>query len=169
MSSGRASDKSDPVASWFGNSMAGSGVKWASTATGGFAVVQALGMHVQLTFVSETGANLYCANFTSNRVVTDPVSTAGPTVMPTISPSKPTVKPTGAPSTSSPVANNGATCSLMAASSHALSVIVFGDWGTGSTEQYTVANQVSTYLKQPTNDQVIFQDLTVIDSHSFFY
>jgi len=156
VTSGRASDKSDPVASWFGQSVAGTGVRYASSATGGFAVVQALGMHVQLTFVSETGQNLYCANFTSNRVVVDPISSAGtPTVAPTSSPSllptakptavpvsNPTAKPSAAPTTSSPVANNGASCSLLAASSHALSVIVFGDWGTGSAEQYTVANQV---------------------------
>ena len=157
VTSGRASDKSDPVATWFGQSVAGAGVKYVSTAIGGFAVVQAHGMHVQLTFVSETGANLYCANFTSNRVVVDPISSAVATsVAPTTSPislptakpttiptSKPTAKPTAAPTTSSPVVNNGATCSLMPASSEALSFIVFGDWGTGSAEQYAVANQVS--------------------------
>jgi len=129
VTSGRASDKSDPVASWFGQSVAGTGVRYASSATGGFAVVQALGMHVQLTFVSETGQNLYCANFTSNRLNLNSFASI-------------TSKPSAAPTTSSPVANNGASCSLLAASSHALSVIVFGDWGTGSAEQYTVANQV---------------------------
>jgi len=108
VTSGRASDKSDPVASWFGQSVAGTGVRYASSATGGFAVVQALGMHVQLTFVSETGQNLYCANFTSNRVVVDPISSAG---TPTINPSKipttiPTRKPTNIPSTR-PTESNG--------------------------------------------------------------
>lgn len=157
VTSGRASDRSDLVATWFGQSVAGAGVKYASAAVGGFAVVQAYGMHVQLTFVSETGENLYCANFTSNRVVVDPISsglessvapTSTPNSLPTANPttipaSKPTAKPTAAPTTSSPVVNNGATCSLMPASSEALSFIVFGDWGTGSTEQYAVANQVS--------------------------
>ena len=137
--SGHGGDNAGSIASSYSISAAGSGVLYAKT-VGGFAVFQAKGSVIQMTFVNETGANVHCSNFTSTRIVHD---TPSPTIAPSPAPTATSAPVTKVPTTvPTPMPTGVNTCHLLPKSAGALSFLVWGDWGTGAPEQYLIANQV---------------------------
>lgn len=163
---GAAGGKYDPVATSGAAVPAQSNVKFALSNIGSFAMFQALGNTLTLTFVDQNGNNVYCANINGNRrnVVDPPPPTLSPTKAPSLVPSAsfkptaPTLSPSTKPTTLSIVPSMAPTmptmspskvpsmsptgASLMPFSPGTMCVLVHGDWGVGNAEQQLVANQV---------------------------